>query len=143
MPFSMLWQERLTFKKRWLLNRGDRVVYFPSNPSVSFLTQLHSISEYCRIVNTPHHLHLYWNWLSTLRRPPKLWGHRHLPVEPIGKSGTDWVAYQTLLFPLCTSKHSNMLPDLIWFDLLCLTNPTLNPILQDKCWGNENSYVYM
>jgi hypothetical protein len=32
------------------------VLYFLNNPSVVFLTQLHSISEYCRILNTPHHL---------------------------------------------------------------------------------------
>jgi hypothetical protein len=41
------------------------VLYFLNNPSVVFLTQLHSISEYCRILNTPHHLCLYWNWLNT------------------------------------------------------------------------------
>ena len=35
------------------------VLYFLSNPSVIFFTQLHSISEYCRILNTPHHLRLY------------------------------------------------------------------------------------
>ena len=34
--------------------------------SVIFRTQLHSISEYCRILNTPHHHRLYWNWLTTL-----------------------------------------------------------------------------
>jgi hypothetical protein len=44
------------------------VLYFLNNPSVIFLTQLHSISEYCRILDTPHHLWLYWNWLNTL--PP-------------------------------------------------------------------------
>jgi hypothetical protein len=27
---------------------------------------LHSISEYCIILNTPHHLCRYWNWLNTL-----------------------------------------------------------------------------
>jgi hypothetical protein len=32
------------------------ILYFLSNPSVSFLTLLHSISEYCRILSTPHHL---------------------------------------------------------------------------------------
>ena len=42
------------------------ILYFLNNPSEIFITQLHSISEYCRIVNTPHHLHLYWNWLNTL-----------------------------------------------------------------------------
>ena len=42
------------------------VLYFLNNTSVIFLTQLHSISEYCRILNTPHHLCLYWNWLNTL-----------------------------------------------------------------------------
>ena len=42
------------------------VLYFLNNPSVIFLTQLHSISEYCRILNTPHHLRLYWKWLNTL-----------------------------------------------------------------------------
>ena len=42
------------------------IMYFLNNPSVIFLTQLHSISEYCRILNIPHHLHLYWNWLNTL-----------------------------------------------------------------------------
>jgi len=31
------------------------VLYFLNNPSVIFLTQLHSISEYCRIINTSHH----------------------------------------------------------------------------------------
>ena len=36
-----------------------------NNPSVIFLTQLHSISEYCRILNTPHHIRLYSNWLIT------------------------------------------------------------------------------
>ena len=35
------------------------VLYFLIKPSVIFLTQLHSISEYCRILNTPHHLCLY------------------------------------------------------------------------------------
>jgi hypothetical protein len=30
------------------------VLYFLNNPSVIFLTQLHSISEYCRILNTVH-----------------------------------------------------------------------------------------
>ena len=33
--------------------------YCTFNPSVIFLTQLHSISEYCRILNTPHYLPLY------------------------------------------------------------------------------------
>jgi hypothetical protein len=42
------------------------VLYFLNNPSVIFLTQLHSISEYCRILSTPHHLCFYWKWLSTL-----------------------------------------------------------------------------
>ena len=42
------------------------VLYLLSNPSVVFLTQLHSISEYCRILSTRHHLCIYWNWLSTL-----------------------------------------------------------------------------
>ena len=37
-----------------------------SNPSVIFLIQLNSSSEYCRILNAPHHLRLYWNWLNTL-----------------------------------------------------------------------------
>jgi hypothetical protein len=37
----------------------NNVLYFLNNPSVTFLTQLHSISEYCRILNTPHHLPLY------------------------------------------------------------------------------------
>ena len=37
----------------------NNVLYFLNNPSVTFLTQLHSISEYCRILNTPHHLRLY------------------------------------------------------------------------------------
>ena len=45
------------------------VLNFLNNPSVIFLTQLHSISEYCRILNTPHHLCLYWNWLNTLQSP--------------------------------------------------------------------------
>ena len=34
------------------------VRYFLNNPSVSFLTQLHFILEYCRILNTPYHLRL-------------------------------------------------------------------------------------
>ena len=37
------------------------VLYFLINPSVILLTQLHCISEYCRILNTPHHLRLYSN----------------------------------------------------------------------------------
>ena len=40
------------------------VLYFLNNPSVIFLTQLHSISEYCRILNTPHPSRLYSNWLQ-------------------------------------------------------------------------------
>ena len=43
-----------------------KVVYFLNNPSVIFLTQLHSISENCRILDTHHHLRLYSNWLNTL-----------------------------------------------------------------------------
>ena len=31
------------------------ILYFLNNPSVIFLTQLHSISQYCRNFNTPHH----------------------------------------------------------------------------------------
>ena len=42
------------------------VLYFLNNSSIIFLTQLHSISEYCRILNTLHHLCLYGNWLNTL-----------------------------------------------------------------------------
>jgi hypothetical protein len=38
------------------------VLYFLNNPSVIFLTQLHS---HFRILNTPRHPHLYWNWLHT------------------------------------------------------------------------------
>jgi hypothetical protein len=49
------------------------VLYFLNNPSGIFLTQLHSISEYCRILNTPHHLRLCWNWLSTLPSSSKSW----------------------------------------------------------------------
>ena len=37
------------------------VLYFPNNPSVIFLTHLHSISEYCRILNTPRYPRLYSN----------------------------------------------------------------------------------
>jgi hypothetical protein len=42
------------------------VLYFLSNPSVIFLAELHTISEYCRILITSHHLHFYWNWLNTI-----------------------------------------------------------------------------
>ena len=42
------------------------ILYFLNNHSVVFLTQLHFISEYCRILNIPHHLRLYWNCLNTL-----------------------------------------------------------------------------
>jgi hypothetical protein len=73
--------------------------FYLNNPSVIFLTQLVSISEYCRILNTPHHLPLYWNWLKKSnnsvknnihlgRRSSKFWGHMLRPIEPIGKSGT-------------------------------------------------------
>jgi hypothetical protein len=31
-----------------------------------YTVALYCISEYCRILNTPHHLCLYWNWLNTL-----------------------------------------------------------------------------
>ena len=55
-----------------LIRRSDlcchNVLYFLNNPSVILLTQLHSISEYCTILNTPHHLCLYWNRLNTLSR---------------------------------------------------------------------------
>jgi hypothetical protein len=43
------------------------VLYFLNNPSVIFLTQLDSISEYCRIWNTLHQLRLYSN-LQSWRR---------------------------------------------------------------------------
>ena len=42
------------------------VLYFLNKPSVIVLTRLHSILQYCRILNTSHHLRLYSNWLSTL-----------------------------------------------------------------------------
>ena len=45
------------------------ILYFLNNHSVVFLTQLHFISEYCRILNIPHHLRLYWDWLNTLLPP--------------------------------------------------------------------------
>ena len=51
------------------------VMYFLNNPSVIFLTQLHSISEYCRILNTPHHLRLYSNWLNTHLPPVVIVGN--------------------------------------------------------------------
>jgi hypothetical protein len=35
------------------------VLDFLINPSTIFLIELHSISEYCRILNTPHHLCVY------------------------------------------------------------------------------------
>ena len=41
-------------------------LYFLNNPSVIFLAELHTISEYCRILITSHHLHFYWNWLNTI-----------------------------------------------------------------------------
>jgi hypothetical protein len=44
----------------------QKVLYFLNNPSVIFLTQLHSISAYCRILKTPHHLRLY----SHIHLPP-------------------------------------------------------------------------
>jgi hypothetical protein len=46
------------------------VLYFLNNPSVIFLTQLHSISEYYRILNILHYLPLYWNWSNTPHLPP-------------------------------------------------------------------------
>ena len=42
------------------------VLYFLNSLFVILLTQLHSISEYCRILSTPHHLCLYLTWLNTL-----------------------------------------------------------------------------
>ena len=54
---TVIWISHLCF---------NNVLYFLNNPSVIFLTQLHSISEYCRILNTPYHLRLYWNWLDIL-----------------------------------------------------------------------------
>ena len=42
------------------------VLYFLINPSTMFFIELHFISEYCRILNTPHHLCIYSNLLSTL-----------------------------------------------------------------------------
>ena len=38
---------------------SHNVLYFQNNPSVIFLTQLHSIAEYCIILNTPQHLRVY------------------------------------------------------------------------------------
>ena len=56
--------------------------FYLNNPSVIFLTQLVSISEYCRILNTPHHLPLYWNWLNTPHVPPVVkmgnWEESHI-----------------------------------------------------------------
>ena len=49
---TVIWISHLCF---------NNVLYFLNNPSVIFLTQLHSISEYCRILSTPHNLCLYWN----------------------------------------------------------------------------------
>jgi hypothetical protein len=67
------------------------VLYFLNKPSVIFLTQLHSISEYCRILNTPHHhLRLYWNWLSTLKVGNWEGPHKWISLGPLlSKSGTD------------------------------------------------------
>jgi hypothetical protein len=42
-------------------------LYSLNNPSVIFLAQLHSISEYCRILINPHHRRLYSNTLSSSR----------------------------------------------------------------------------
>ena len=42
------------------------VLYFLSNPSLIFLAEMHTISEYCRILITSDHLHFHWNWLSTI-----------------------------------------------------------------------------
>ena len=42
------------------------ILYFLNSPSLIVFTQLHSISEYCRILNTPYHLRLYSNLLNTL-----------------------------------------------------------------------------
>ena len=61
------------------------------NPSAIFLTHLHSISEYCRILNIPHHLCLYWHWLNTLpssssREGWELGGaspHKWISLEPL------------------------------------------------------------
>jgi hypothetical protein len=58
---TVIWISHLCF---------NNVLYFLNNPSVIFLTQLHSISEYCRILNTPYHLRLYWNWLDILPYSP-------------------------------------------------------------------------
>ena len=40
-------------------------MYSLNNPSVISLAQLHSISEYCRMVNTRHHPRFNSNWLNT------------------------------------------------------------------------------
>jgi len=42
-------------------------LYSLNNPSVIFLAQLHSISEYCRILINPHHRRLYSNTFSSSR----------------------------------------------------------------------------
>ena len=42
------------------------ILYFLNSPSLIVFTQLHFISEYCRILNTPYHLRLYSNLLNTL-----------------------------------------------------------------------------
>ena len=66
------------------------VLFFLNNPSVNYLTQLHSISEYCRILNTPYHLCLYWSWLNTLpssssREGGELAGasHKRISLRPL------------------------------------------------------------
>jgi hypothetical protein len=60
------------------------VLYFRSNPSVIFLTQLHSISEYCRIINTPIIFAFIEIWLNTLPSSSSREGGESRGVSQVG-----------------------------------------------------------
>jgi len=85
-------------------------LYSLNNPLLIFLAQLYSISEYCRISNTPHHHRLYSNWLNTLPSSSRREGGRIGGASEIAyglsssKPGAEW--HQTFHFmPIHENWH--------------------------------------
>ena len=97
-----------------LLKVALSIINHQSIKSVIFLTQLHSISEYCRILNTPHHPRLCSNWLSTF-------------PSSFSREGVEWEG---------SHNWNNLWP-------LCL-NPALirshKKVQTDKQWSTKHTY---
>jgi len=82
------------------------VLYFLNSPSVILPTQLHSISENCRILNTPHHHWLHWSWLNTLPSSSSREGGELGGTSQVDKTRASIYLNPALLIPM-HSKHGN------------------------------------